>query len=118
MKEVANIAKSVVFDESAFVARYGGEEFGILLPRANQYEAIKMAEAIRQKVEEHGIVHQAFEVVKCVTISVGIMTVVPSENIQPISIVHGADQALYEAKRTGRNRISVYSHHKEADSNV
>ncbi|MCR8926915.1 GGDEF domain-containing protein [Priestia megaterium] len=46
------------------------------------------------------------------------MTVVPSENIQLISIVHGADQALYEAKRTGRNRISVYSHHKEADSNV
>ncbi|WP_074678890.1 diguanylate cyclase domain-containing protein [Priestia aryabhattai] len=116
--EVAKIAKSVVFDESAFVARYGGEEFGILLPRANQYEAIKMAEAIRQQVEQRGIVHQASEVFKCVTISVGIMTVVPSENIRPISIVHQADQALYEAKCTGRNRISVYSHHKEADSNV
>ncbi|MFE3977862.1 MULTISPECIES: diguanylate cyclase domain-containing protein [unclassified Priestia] len=118
LKEVANIAKSVVFDESAFVARYGGEEFGILLPRANQYEAIKMAEAIRQQVEHRGIIHQASDVFKCITISVGIMTVVPSENIPPISIVHGADQALYEAKRTGRNRISVYSHHKEADSNV
>jgi len=42
------LLKGVVFDESAFVARYGGEEFGILLPQANQYEAIKMAEAIRQ----------------------------------------------------------------------
>jgi diguanylate cyclase (GGDEF)-like protein len=118
LKEVANIAKSAVFDESAFVARYGGEEFGILLPRANQYEAIKMAEAIRQQVEQRGIIHQASEVFKCVTISVGIMTVVPFENIQPISILHQADQALYEAKRRGRNRISVYSHHKEADSNV
>ncbi|MDP9578212.1 UNVERIFIED_ORG: diguanylate cyclase (GGDEF)-like protein [Bacillus sp. 1751] len=118
LKEVANIAKSVVFDEPAFVARYGGEEFGILLPRANQYEAIKMAEAIRQQVEQRGIIHQASDLFKCVTISVGIMTVVPSENIPPISIVHQADQALYEAKRTGRNRISVYSHHKEADSNV
>lgn len=118
LKEVANIAKSVVFDESAFVARYGGEEFGILLPLANQYEAIKMAEAIRQQVEQRAITHQASDVFKGVTISVGIMTVVPSENIQLISIVYGADQALYEAKRTGRNRISVYSHHKEADSNV
>nr|WP_280160561.1 diguanylate cyclase [Priestia megaterium]MDH3143771.1 diguanylate cyclase [Priestia megaterium] len=84
----------------------------------NQYETIKMAEAIRQQVEQRGIIHQASDVFKCVTISVGIMTVVPSENIQLISIVHQADQALYEAKRTGRNRISVYSHHKEADSNV
>lgn len=84
--EVAKIAKSVVFDESAFVARYGGEEFGILLPRANQYEAIKMAEAIRQQVEQRGIVHQASEVFKCVTISVGIMTVVPSENISPFQL--------------------------------
>ncbi|WP_427075614.1 diguanylate cyclase domain-containing protein [Priestia megaterium] len=107
-----------MFDESAFVARYGGEEFGILLPRANQYEAIKMAEAIRQQVQQRAIIHQASDVFKCVTISVGIMTVVPSEHIQLISIVHGADQALYEAKRTGRNRISAYSHHKEADSNV
>ncbi len=77
-----------------------------------------MAEAIRQQVEQRAIIHQASGVFKGVTISVGIMTVVPSENIQLISIVHGADQALYEAKRTGRNRISVYSHHKEADSNV
>jgi len=69
-------------------------------------------------VEQRGIVHQASEVFKCITISVGIMTVVPSENIPPILIVHQADQALYEAKRTDRNRISVYSHHKEADSNV
>ncbi|AYE52534.1 diguanylate cyclase [Priestia megaterium NCT-2] len=70
LKEVANIAKSVVFDESAFVARYGGEEFGILLPLANQYEAIKMAEAIRQQVES---VQLSIKLLTCLRVSQSVL---------------------------------------------
>lgn len=66
LKEVAKIAKSIVFDESAFVARYGGEEFGILLPRANQYEAIKWQKLLDSKWRS---VELSTRLLKCLSVS-------------------------------------------------
>jgi len=87
------------------LARYGGDEFVILLPQTNTRNASNMAERIKQKVQDnlfsiHGLKLKG-------TISMGVATV-PDETIQsPQDFLESADRALYEAKRSGKNRICV-----------
>ncbi len=82
-------------------ARYGGEEFSILLPQTNSEEAHTIAERIRQRIETTQFPNRK------VTVSIGIAScshIVCS----PDKIVKAADQALYEAKRRGKNNVQIY----------
>ena len=82
-------------------ARYGGEEFSILLPQTTSEEAHTIAERIRQKIESAQFPNRK------VTISIGIASC--SHIIcTPVEIIKAADQALYEAKRRGRNNVQIY----------
>ncbi|MEO6589577.1 MAG: sensor domain-containing diguanylate cyclase [Pyrinomonadaceae bacterium] len=82
-------------------ARYGGEEFSILLPQTTSEEARTIAERIRQKIEATQFPHRK------VTVSIGIASC--SRIIcTPPEIIKAADQALYEAKRKGRNNVQIY----------
>ncbi|MHB9030725.1 MAG: sensor domain-containing diguanylate cyclase [Candidatus Latescibacterota bacterium] len=91
--------------ESDVLARYGGDEFVILLPQTNARNAIKMAERIREKVEKHGFSIHNLNLQS--TISIGVATV-PEEGIDsPQDLLERADRALYEAKRSGKNRTAV-----------
>lgn len=91
--------------ESDVLARYGGDEFVILLPQTNAKNALKMAERIRLRVEQH--VFSINELKLKGTISVGVATV-PEKNItSSLELLESADKALYEAKRSGKNRIAV-----------
>lgn len=80
------------------VARYGGEEFGIILRGTGKEEAIEVAERIRE----------AIAISNCgktqITLSMGIATF-PQDASSPGELVSKADQALYKAKRAGRNRV-------------
>jgi diguanylate cyclase (GGDEF)-like protein/PAS domain S-box-containing protein len=83
-----------------FVARYGGEEFFVLLPSTDSEQAYSAAEKIRASVENLG---QPFEA--NVTVSIGVALASP-DHLDETVAVREADNQLYEAKRSGRNRIS------------
>jgi two-component system, cell cycle response regulator len=83
------------------VSRYGGEEFAILLPGADESAARQAAERLRQVVSDWTWP------LRRVTISVGIATAV-GRTVEAETLVREADQALYAAKRRGRNRCAHY----------
>ncbi len=87
------------------VARFGGEEFVLLLPETNE-GAMALAERCRQKIEDLGIEHEESEAGKCVTVSIGVATLTPEAATQSArALVKAADEALYQAKQQGRNRV-------------
>ncbi|WP_375191258.1 diguanylate cyclase [Marinobacter sp.] len=128
LRDVGGILREVVKRPADLVARYGGEEFAIILPDTPQPETI--AEACRQAVEARGIPHRLSSVAESVTISVGVAMLAPSELSEselaseqqslkressgeqgdqegtgPVLLVDEADNALYQAKESGRNRV-------------
>lgn len=82
--------------------RYGGEEFGLLLGNTGLEDAAKIAETVRQKIDDLEI---AYRGTWRVTISGGVASVVPDSGQAESSLIREADQALYRAKQQGRNRI-------------
>ena len=88
------------------LARYGGEEFCCLLPETELTNAITLAERFRILVESLNLTYQNTNQVN-VTISLGVSEL--ADNDSPESLLKKADEALYEAKRTGRNRVVVES---------
>ncbi|MCC6133925.1 MAG: GGDEF domain-containing protein [Candidatus Contendobacter sp.] len=86
-----------------FVARFGGEEFVMLLPGADTGAALHLAEQIRRQIAASGA-DQSHEYVP-VTISCGVSRFEPDDSLQ--SVFKRADQALYQAKRDGRNCCRV-----------
>jgi PleD family two-component response regulator len=92
--------------EPDFVARYGGEEFVVLLRGASIDAAFKAAERLRQAVEDARIVHEATPR-GIVTISIGVASVIPDPTEDPQALIDAADGNLYDAKRSGRNRVVV-----------
>ncbi len=90
------------------VARYGGEEFVIILPYTPPKGALKVAEAIRNKVKELNIPHTSSSVSTVVTVSMGVAGSIPNREDNPILLVDAADQALYLAKAQGRDRVQIY----------
>jgi diguanylate cyclase (GGDEF)-like protein len=79
-------------------ARYGGEEFAVLLPDLSPTEAFVVAETIRLKVE------QWCGETATTTVSIGVASLVPKANMEWTAMVRAADEALYAAKASGRNR--------------
>ncbi len=88
------------------VARYGGEEFAVILGNTDEHTACKLASDIRAAIEALNIPHQHATTAGCVTISVGVATLRPDSQPDGSSddLIEAADQALYKAKRSGRNR--------------
>jgi diguanylate cyclase (GGDEF)-like protein len=82
-------------------ARYGGEEFAVVLRRANQAQAMEVAERIRQTIR--AIPPGDLKLREPVTVSVGV-AVSESTDVALSNLLEAADQALYRAKREGRNR--------------
>jgi diguanylate cyclase (GGDEF)-like protein len=91
------------------VARYGGEEFAVTLPETQEEQARVIAERIRSDVENLKIPHPASEVSRYITVSVGVATLVPDNNLRREILINMADKALYRAKRKGRNRVEVFT---------
>jgi two-component system, cell cycle response regulator len=100
LRELSALVQSRIRRDEVF-ARYGGEEFAIVLPEAGLPDAVKLAETLRQKVEEHRFMFQ--EETIAVTVSLGCALVKAEDTAT--TIIARADQKLYEAKRSGRNRV-------------
>jgi diguanylate cyclase len=84
-------------------ARVGGEEFAIVLRDIPLERAVDCAERLRGAIEQ--TVFQVGEARIPVTVSVGVATLDATAHAKPDELVGAADKALYEAKRTGRNRV-------------
>jgi hypothetical protein len=83
--------------------RYGGEEFAVLLPGETGQGAFLIAEEIRASVLSLRVQQQGRPDI-CPTISVGVAVMIPQVGLTPGELIKSADLALYEAKRSGRNR--------------
>ena len=105
LKQVAGILASFARRPRDLAARIGGEEFVLLLPETGLDQALELAQALRTAVMEAGIPHAASSVAPQVTVSVGVASQVPLDARNPESLLQQADQALYRAKREGRNRV-------------
>ena len=107
LRGVADVFRSSV-RESDLVARYGGEEFAVLLPEANAAEARARLEALRLMVEATPFADRDGRVAHRVTLSAGLAEY-PGDGGSVAELMAAADARLYEAKRTGRNRVVMAS---------
>jgi diguanylate cyclase (GGDEF)-like protein len=96
------------------VARYGGEEFVLLLPNTPAPGARIVAERIRERIAGAPIPLDGGSTLS-VTLSIGTATLSRSRDFEsPAALVYAADQALYDAKRSGRNRVSEARAHESS----
>lgn len=104
LKTVATAIRSRVKRATDMVARYGGEEFAVVLPSADETGAMIIAEDIRKYIEDLAIEHKSAPGGR-LTISLGVAAVVPRPGQSEQDLLTLADNALYAAKRAGRNRV-------------
>lgn len=93
--------------EDAVVARYGGEEFIVMLPGVSSEEALRYAEYLRNAVANHPFLHRGTQPLGFVSVSGGIACF-PNHGRSIQEVVRLSDAALYEAKKSGRNRIVAH----------
>jgi two-component system, sensor histidine kinase LadS len=94
-------------------ARFGGEEFVIIVPNCDIYKLEKIAESVRKRIEDQEIKYTAKTI--CITASIGAYCKASSEKINADDALRCADEALYQAKNKGRNRVEMYKGLMNAD---
>jgi diguanylate cyclase (GGDEF)-like protein len=102
LRETVRLVKGLILaiEPRATIGRWGGEEFLIVVPGSSLEEAAEFADHIRKRMQVH-----PFKVVSRVTASFGVAYLKPDERVS--SLVKRADEALYQAKMFGRNRIEL-----------
>ena len=86
-------------------ARYGGEEFALVWAQTDAQQAKALAARLLSDIDELGIRNEQSAVSDVLTVSIGLATLVPHQNMHCHGLVAEADKALYQAKQQGRNRI-------------
>ncbi|MFC7686206.1 diguanylate cyclase [Ureibacillus sp. GCM10028918] len=110
LKHVANICQSEL-ENLALFARYGGEEFVIALEGDAAKAGAAVADGIRSKIESSPLVVE--ELIITITASFGVAQTSGNPDETLAQVLNNADEALYEAKEEGRNRVQVYSKRKQ-----
>jgi diguanylate cyclase (GGDEF)-like protein len=105
LRQVAQAMSHCSKRPADLVARYGGEEFAVILPNTSAAGARCVAEEIQVKVKALKIIHAASQVNQYLTLSMGVACTIPSQDLSSAFLIAAADQALYEAKKQGRDRI-------------
>ncbi|WKY43543.1 diguanylate cyclase [Eubacteriaceae bacterium ES2] len=106
---IAQIFESTLGRSTDMAFRYGGEEFIILLPEATKEEALKTANMLLFQIEKEAIPHCQSLVKNCVTVSMGVSSMIPSLDTSAAKLIQDADTALYQAKENGRNQVQFGS---------
>lgn len=102
LRELAHLISGRVRRDELF-ARYGGEEFVLVLPETSREGGVRYGEIVRAMVEEHRFVFDGAQIP--ITVSVGVGSFDPDMG-RPNDLMRAADDALYRAKRAGRNRVA------------
>ncbi|MBK1704038.1 diguanylate cyclase domain-containing protein [Halochromatium glycolicum] len=103
--QVAGVLRHSMKRGGDSVARYGGEEFVVLAPDTPREAAFRLLQEITAGVAALRIPHAASPVADHVTISAGIACCLPAEQDPALCLLEQADEALYQAKASGRNRV-------------
>ena len=88
--------------QTDYICRYGGEEFTILLPNTDKGNAIEIAERARKLISQKNIKESQ------ITVSIGLATINGTEEVNVKNLLKQADEALYRAKNSGRNRVESF----------
>jgi two-component system cell cycle response regulator len=112
LTEISKIMQACIREYDT-VARYGGEEFVFILPETTQEDAVFVAEKLRRAIEKAKL-KEGREVYR-VTASFGLANIVGGEEAVPgkLDLIKMADEALYDAKKKGRNQTAVYAEKKK-----
>jgi diguanylate cyclase (GGDEF)-like protein len=105
LRQVAAAIRSCCRRTADMAARHGGEEFAMILPDTDQAGAVRIAEAARRAVAELNIPHAHSPAAPHVSISGGVALLPRTNALSAEQLMAAADQALYQAKDAGRNRI-------------
>ncbi|MGF1687106.1 sensor domain-containing diguanylate cyclase [Photobacterium japonica] len=110
LKRIAN-ALDVIMKPylNAIVSRYGGEEFTCLMPSLSVSDANALCQRIIKTIAALNIPHCQSEL-GIVTVSVGVCSRIPQSGDEAVCLLHGADKALYQAKKAGRNQLYRYKY--------
>ena len=107
LQTIAEVMRSVVKRPTDLIARYGGEEFALILPDTDSPGAFHLAQMICTEIRNLEIPHyQSPQGI--VTLSVGLATLIPRAELDSDFLISSADQALYQAKDQGRDRVCVF----------
>ncbi|GAB6268573.1 MAG: GGDEF domain-containing protein [Smithella sp.] len=110
LRVVASLLKDYARRPGDLAARYGGEEFALVLTDSSAEQAGIIAEQMRDKIMNVVIKYKKNDPTH-VTASFGVASMVPgSGHASPEALILAADQAMYQAKRSGRNRVVIYGH--------
>lgn len=104
LKKLADVCRGTL-REVDIIGRVGGEEFAILLPETDRIKAIEVAERLRVAIAEARIPMQNGLPIQC-TVSIGVSSLLSKDDNLDVMLSR-ADQALYEAKKTGRNKVCI-----------
>ncbi len=113
LKLIANTLNQSINRSADIVARYGGEEFVIVLPETTAKGAMFVAEKIRNKVKNMNIPNPTSKVKPYITVSIGVASIVASSILKSEDLIRNADKALYNAKKSGRNKSELYSKNRK-----
>jgi diguanylate cyclase (GGDEF)-like protein len=106
IRQVSGALSACARNPSDIVSRYGGEEFAVILTYKEKESVLEFAEQLRKKVEQMAIPHMYSSISKYITISLGVYTLIPSDESSIEEFIRTADKALYQAKKE-RNNIVV-----------
>nr|CRH04637.1 putative Response regulator receiver modulated diguanylate cyclase [Candidatus Magnetococcus massalia] len=110
LRTVAHAMEQSLKRVTDLLARYGGEEFVVLMPGTDEEGAKQVGEALLKVVAELQIPHAYSSIAEqVVTISVGMVSCMPDKLMHRDSLNKAADDALYQAKQQGRNRMCIGS---------
>jgi len=107
LRIIATTLKESLRRSSDFAARWGGEEFVILLPNTDMNGALVNAERIRENIEQTSITISNGNSVG-LTVSIGVTTIIPTQDLNQSELISQADRALYSAKEKGRNKVCKF----------
>lgn len=107
LRKVATALSEVVNRPADLVARYGGEEFGVVLPNTDIKGASQLAQSLCEKISSLKITHEFSKVAEHITLSIGVASMVACEASGLEDLINLADDALYNAKETGRNQYKL-----------
>jgi diguanylate cyclase (GGDEF)-like protein len=107
LKLVGAELKRLVKRQTDLAARYGGEEFAVILAETGAPGAAHLAELLRLAIASLELPHPVSPIAPFLTVSVGVATAMLEWHSSPEELVAAADQALYGAKKSGRNRVAV-----------
>jgi len=110
LKRVASIISGAASRPRDFIARFGGEEFVMVLPETNAEAAERIAERCRCLVVNEAMPHARSSADPCLTVSLGVGTIVPTPLDNLKTFIDGVDKLMYRAKQHGRNRAEYSSH--------